>query len=40
LVQRLAQPGNTVDLSAQVAGLYLLQIREKGEVYSARVVKE
>jgi uncharacterized delta-60 repeat protein len=40
LVQRLLRPGNTVDLSAQVAGLYLLQIREKGEVYSARVVKE
>ncbi|MBK9103809.1 MAG: T9SS type A sorting domain-containing protein [Saprospiraceae bacterium] len=40
MLQRLAQPGNSIDLSGQPAGLYFLQIREKDTVYTARVVKE
>ena len=39
-VQRFAQPGNGIDLSGQPAGLYLIQIREKDKMYTARVVKE
>lgn len=40
MVQRLMQSGNTLDLSGQPAGLYILQITEKGKRYTARVVKE
>ncbi len=34
------QPGNSVDLAAQPAGLYLLKMYAGKEVYSAKVVKE
>jgi hypothetical protein len=40
MVQQLTQPGNTIDLSGQPAGLYFLQISEGNKLYSARVVKE
>lgn len=40
IVQQLVQGGNILDLTGQPAGLYLLQIKEKGKLYSARVVKE
>lgn len=40
LVQREVEPGTGIDLSYQPAGLYFLQIREKDNVYTARVVKE
>jgi hypothetical protein len=40
MVQQSAQPGNSIDLSGQAPGLYFLQIREQGKLYSARVVKE
>gem|GEM_PF-3822572 len=31
MVQRLMQSSNTLDLSGQPAGLYILQIKEQGE---------
>ncbi len=40
IVQHLTQPVNTIDLSGQPAGLYILQISEGKKLYSARVVKE
>ena len=40
MVQRSANSGTSIDLSGQPAGLYILQIREKDSVYTARVVKE
>jgi hypothetical protein len=40
MLQQLPQPGNTIDLSGQPAGLYILQIREGKKLYTARVVKE
>ena len=40
MVQHLTQPGNSIDLSGQPAGLYFLQISERKKLYSARVVKE
>jgi Secretion system C-terminal sorting domain/SprB repeat len=40
MVKQMVQGGNAIDLSGQPAGLYILQIREQGKLYSARVVKE
>lgn len=40
MVQRSTNSGTSIDLSGQPAGLYILQIREKDKVYTARVVKE
>lgn len=40
MVQHLTQPGNTIDLSSQPTGLYLLQLREQGKWYTARVLKQ